>query len=111
MAIQVALSWTAWRLAGETGRVAFPIGLDKPGNLDFSFSGVKTSLYYHLREMKVEEVESQRAHIAAGYQAAVVSALIKKTLAAAESRHCDQICLAGGVSANSELRRRPCRRM
>lgn len=92
--------------AGDPDYHSFPIGLDHRGSLDFSFSGVKTALYYHLRDVGEKGVVQNRAHIAAAYQQAVVSALVKKTIAAAESRRCGRICLSGGVSANSELRRR-----
>ncbi|MHB9053217.1 MAG: tRNA (adenosine(37)-N6)-threonylcarbamoyltransferase complex transferase subunit TsaD [Thermoleophilia bacterium] len=91
---------------GNTRYADFPIGLDKAGSFDFSFSGVKTALYYYLRNMDGPAVKRRRADIAASYQSAVVSALIKKTLAAAASRNASAICLSGGVSANSELRRR-----
>lgn len=91
---------------GDPGFASFPLGLDRPGSLDFSFSGTKTALYYYLRDAGAGTVESHRADIAAGYQSAVVGALVKKTLAAAELKDCRQVCLAGGVSANSELRRR-----
>lgn len=90
---------------GDGGRYPFPIGLDQPGNLDFSFSGVKTSLYYFLLKAGAEAVSNNRADIAASYQQAVVAALVKKTLAAAASLACERICLSGGVSANSQLRR------
>lgn len=90
---------------GEARYAVFPVGLDRPGNLDFSFSGTKTALYYYLRDAGAEALARHRADIAAGYQAAIVSALVNKTLAAAEASGCGQICLAGGVSANSELRR------
>ena len=92
--------------AGDPDFTAFPIGLDRPGNLDFSFSGVKTALYYYLRKIGEQQASSRKADIAASYQKAVVSALIKKTISAAVQLDCRQICLAGGVSANSELRRR-----
>jgi N6-L-threonylcarbamoyladenine synthase len=91
---------------GNPGYVKFPIGLDKQGRFDFSFSGVKTALYYYLRDSNRDEIEKHRADIAASYQTAVVTALVRKTLAAAEAHGCNQVCLSGGVSANSELRRR-----
>jgi N6-L-threonylcarbamoyladenine synthase len=91
---------------GKPDYVAFPVGLDKPGNLDFSFSGVKTALYYYLRDSEAGEVVAHMTDIAASYQASVVRALVKKTIAAALAHDCRQICLSGGVSANSELRRR-----
>lgn len=92
--------------SGTPGFAAFPVGLDRKGNFNFSFSGVKTALYYYLRDAGPDMVRMRRADIAASYQEAVVSALVKKTVSAAESLGCKMICLAGGVSANSELRRR-----
>ena len=91
---------------GDPEYFAFPIAMDKPDSFDFSFSGVKTSLYYYLRDVRPAELEERRADIAASYQHAVVSALVKKTVAAARSAGCEHVCLSGGVSANSELRRR-----
>jgi N6-L-threonylcarbamoyladenine synthase len=90
---------------GDSGRFEFPVGLDKPDNFDFSFSGVKTSLYYFLRDGGEALYASSRADIAAGYQHAVITAMVKKTVAAAISQDCRRVCLSGGVSANSELRR------
>lgn len=90
---------------GRGSRFDFPVGLDRKGNFDFSFSGVKTALYYFLRDAGQEFVSANRADIAAGYQHAVIQALVSKTVAAAEARACDRVCLSGGVSANSELRR------
>ncbi|MHB1390734.1 MAG: tRNA (adenosine(37)-N6)-threonylcarbamoyltransferase complex transferase subunit TsaD [Thermoleophilia bacterium] len=90
---------------GDPEYTAFPIGMDQPGNLDFSFSGVKTALYYHLKHIDRDTYERHRADIAACYQAAVVRAMVKKTLAAAAATSCGAICLSGGVSANTSLRR------
>ncbi len=91
---------------GDRGFTRFPVGLDKPGNLDFSFSGVKTALYYYLRDAGKRNIELHRADIAASYQSAVVDALVSKLMAAAAQSGCGIVCLSGGVSANSELRRR-----
>ncbi len=91
---------------GDPDYAQFPIGLDKRDSFDFSFSGVKTALYYHLKNLEPDKISGHRADIAASYQAAVVSALVKKTVAAASAYSCDSVCLSGGVSANSELRRR-----
>jgi len=91
---------------GNPGYISFPVGLNKPGNLDFSFSGVKTALYYQLKKLSVPEVRQHTADIAASYQASVVKALVSKTIDAANTNRCHQVCLSGGVSANSELRRR-----
>lgn len=91
---------------GDCDYMTFPVGLNKPGNFDFSFSGVKTALYYHLKELGAGRIEAHKADIAASYQASVVKALVNKTIAATLASNCGQICLSGGVSANSELRRR-----
>lgn len=96
----------ALAVSGDPEYVPFPVGLNKRGNLDFSFSGVKTALYYHLRDLESREFSIHSADIAASYQASVVKALVSKAIAAAEANDCEQLCLSGGVSANSELRRR-----
>lgn len=90
---------------GDPDFTRFPIGLDHPRMLDFSFSGVKTSLYYFLKESDAKAIETHRADIAASYQRSVITALSSKTIAAAQQTGCEGICLSGGVSANSLLRR------
>jgi N6-L-threonylcarbamoyladenine synthase len=92
--------------AGDSGAVSFPVGLDRRNNYDFSFSGVKTAFYYYLRDLPVTDIQNRRADLAASYQAAVVEALVGKTMGAADAYSCRRICLAGGVSANSRLRER-----
>lgn len=91
---------------GDPDYILFPVGLNRQGNLDFSFSGVKTALYYHLRDLDAQEFNIHKADIAASYQASVVKALVSKSIAAAEANGSERLCLSGGVSANSELRRR-----
>jgi N6-L-threonylcarbamoyladenine synthase len=72
---------------------------------DLSFSGLKTALLYDLRRRDEAEIESRRADIAASYQAAIVRQLVDKTIAVAASEGLRGIALAGGVAANSALRR------
>jgi len=91
---------------GDPDYFVFPVGLDRRGILDFSFSGVKTALYYFLRDSAPQDIDKHRADIAASYQSAVVTALVKKTLTAAATAGSEKICLSGGVSANTELRKR-----
>jgi N6-L-threonylcarbamoyladenine synthase len=71
-----------------------------PG-LDFSFSGVKTALLYEVRN---GDLERRRADLAASYQRAIVRALARRTLQAAEETGAGRIAIVGGVAANSELR-------
>jgi len=87
--------------AGDPDAFTFPVAR-MPG-LDFSFSGVKTSLLYVVRDLG-DEAEARRADLAASYQRALVRALSERTLAAAEQAEHDTIAVVGGVAANSELR-------
>lgn len=77
-----------------------------PG-LDFSFSGLKTSILYFLQKREAEAPGfSQRelADICASVQARIVSILLRKLIRASEQQGIREIALAGGVSANSGLR-------
>ena len=80
----------------------YPRGL--AGEMEFSFSGLKTSVLYHLQKMKPEELESAKADVAASFQAAVVDTLVKKTIDAAKSEGVEKLVIAGGVAANKRLR-------
>jgi len=91
---------------GDPAAFALPIGLRRQGNLDFSFSGVKTALYYLLRDMTAEARQARAADVAASYREALVSALAGKALAAAKAEGVPAVGVAGGVAANSLLRRR-----
>lgn len=91
---------------GDPGAFSFPIGLQRSPSLDFSFSGVKTSLYYLLRDMTEGERKERAADVAASYREAIVSALVGKTLRAAKQAGAKTVAVAGGVAANSLLRRR-----
>ena len=90
---------------GDPGRYDFPVGLKSRANLDFSFSGLKTSLLYKLKAMEPEQVREELPHLAAGYEAAVVEALSRKLLRAADLYEAPALVVAGGVAANASLRR------
>jgi N6-L-threonylcarbamoyladenine synthase len=75
--------------------------------LDFSFSGIKTSLLYFLRDHlknNPDFILENLADICASYQKHLVSMLMKKLVLAAEETSIRQISIAGGVAANKELR-------
>jgi N6-L-threonylcarbamoyladenine synthase len=91
---------------GDPDRYDFPVALKGRENLDFSFSGLKTSLLYKLKAMDEDGVREELPHLAASYEAAVVEALVRKLLRAAELREAPAVVLAGGVAANALLRRR-----
>ena len=85
--------------AGDPDAYTFPVAR-VPG-LDFSFSGLKTALLYAVRDLSPGELEARRGDLAAGYQRAIVRALVARVEAAATGR----IAIVGGVAANSGLRR------
>lgn len=78
-----------------------------PG-LGFSFSGLKTSILYFVRdELKKdpEFIEKNKADLCASVQSAIIGILMQKLIAATKATGIRQVAVAGGVSANSELRR------
>ena len=96
------------RLARQ-GRPTIDFAQPDPGALDFSFSGLKTSILYTLQKrVKAEPafVRDNLPDICASIQDAIVSTLMRKLILAAEQTGLTRIALAGGVSANSELRER-----
>jgi N6-L-threonylcarbamoyladenine synthase len=74
------------------------------GDLNFSFSGLKTAVLTKVREIGVPD-EQQRADIARGFQEAIVEVLVKKSMRALKECGLKQLVVAGGVGANRELRR------
>ena len=74
------------------------------GGFDFSFSGVKTSVLYYLRDNDADFARRHLADIAASFQEAVVDMLLSKTLKAAKKLHAEKVAVVGGVSLNSRLR-------
>jgi N6-L-threonylcarbamoyladenine synthase len=91
------------RLAREGDPDAFDFPVARVPGLDFSFSGVKTALLYEVRDLG-DTVEERRADLAASYQRAIVRALVRRTLEAADQTGAERIAVVGGVAANSELR-------
>jgi N6-L-threonylcarbamoyladenine synthase len=89
---------------GDRELYDFPVALKEKNNLDFSFSGLKTSLLYRLRALGEERAREELAHLAASYEAAVVEALVRKLLRAAELYEAPTLVVVGGVAANALLR-------
>ncbi len=88
--------------SGDAKRFKLPRPMLHSGDLDFSFSGLKTAVL----TLKKKEGEVARADIAAGFQAAVVDVLAGKCLAALEQSRLVRLVIAGGVGANRALRER-----
>jgi tRNA N6-adenosine threonylcarbamoyltransferase len=88
---------------GDPEAFDFPVAMSERG-LDFSFSGLKTSLVYRVRDLGPDETERRRADLAASFQRAITDQLIAKLRRAAGSGEWPAIALGGGVAANAELR-------
>ena len=89
---------------GHPEAVKFPRPMLHSGDLDFSFSGLKTAVLTRVREIGDPD-EQQRADIARGFQDAIVEVLIKKSMRAIKQSGLKRLVVAGGVGANRELRR------
>ena len=88
-------------LEGDREAIRFPRGLMAEG-LDFSFSGMKTSVINYVRKNR----DADNADLCASFQEAVVDVLVTKAMRAAEYVDARGVCLGGGVAANSRLRER-----
>ncbi|MBM4165722.1 MAG: tRNA (adenosine(37)-N6)-threonylcarbamoyltransferase complex transferase subunit TsaD [Ignavibacteria bacterium] len=98
---------------GNPNAIQFPRAMMNEDSFDFSFSGLKTAVLYYLRDNHfltngtLESLsEKERADICASFQIAVIDVLTMKLLTAARKFNVCSIAIAGGVSANSELRSR-----
>jgi len=89
---------------GRADAFDFPRGNNSRGTLDFSFSGLKTSLRYTLEKLTDAEVRARLGDLCASYQAAVVDALARKTALAFDAGAYRSIGLSGGVANNRALR-------
>lgn len=95
--------------ASQDGRIDafhFPRALMKEGNIDFSFSGLKTASAKILADLGDAEVLHRRGDLCASFQEAVVDVLIEKLKRAGEMTDVRTVVVTGGVSANSRLRQR-----
>lgn len=96
------------RLAAEGNPTAFKFAKPLPKGLDFSFSGLKTSFLYFLRDQLKDApnfIEENKEDLCASLQHTIVSILMDKLIAASKKLGVNEIALAGGVAANSGLRK------
>jgi N6-L-threonylcarbamoyladenine synthase len=93
-------------LGGRVDAFDFPRGIGRRDELDFSFSGLKTSLRYLIEKLSPAEVEQRLGDLCASYQQAVIDALGRKTAAALRLGEGGyrSIGLSGGVANNRSLR-------
>jgi len=89
---------------GRAGAFRLPRPMRASGDLNFSFSGLKTAVLTLVRERPLDA--AARADLAAEIEAAIVDVLAAKALAALEETGLNQLVVAGGVGANRSLRER-----
>lgn len=90
-------------LDGDPASYKFPRPMLHSDNLNLSFSGLKTSVLYKVKEFD-QMHDSIKSNIAASFQAAVIDVLVKKITKTIELTGRKEIIIAGGVAANKKLR-------
>lgn len=90
---------------GDPEAIKFKRVMLEKDSFDFSFSGLKTAVLNYMNSMRQSGKEVNNADVAAGFQAAVIDVLVKKAMDAARTLKRDKLVLAGGVAANSMLRK------
>ncbi|MAX10031.1 MAG: tRNA (adenosine(37)-N6)-threonylcarbamoyltransferase complex transferase subunit TsaD [Candidatus Marinimicrobia bacterium] len=89
---------------GVIDRFSFPIAKIKESKFNFSFSGLKTSLYYLLKNKSSELSDSDKKDLAASYQEAILNALIQKLIYVSNETGVKHMVISGGVTANQRFR-------
>ncbi len=87
-------------------RISFTRPFLSKDSLDFSFSGIKTAVFYQVQKIKRHKPLTLRLkkEICAGFQEAVCDVLVKKSIMAARAQGLSRLVVGGGVSANTRLR-------
>lgn len=86
---------------GNEDAVQFPRPMLNQKNYNFSFSGLKTSVLYYMRDHK----NANKDDVAASFERAAIDVLVKKTIRAAREKKAKSVLLSGGVAANKHLRK------
>jgi len=89
---------------GNRSAIRFPRARFRTGSFEFSFSGLKTAVWHHVKSRDGGLSDNDTADIAASFQEAVVDMLVEPTIKAALATGVPRIVLSGGVAANSRLR-------
>lgn len=89
---------------GNPKAIQFPRALMHSGDLQFSLSGLKTSVMTYLQKEKQAGREVNQSDVAASFQAAVIDVQVAKAKTALQETGAQEFCLGGGVAANPELR-------
>lgn len=91
---------------GDKGAIDFPRPLASKGSLDFSFSGLKTSMLTYVKNLSGPPSGALLRDLSASFQEAVVDSLVTKALRALRATGAKDLVAAGGVASNSRLRAR-----
>ncbi len=94
------------RLARKGDPRRQPLPKPSVAGLEYSFSGLKTALLYRLRDLGEATTEEDRADLAAAYEQSVVESLLEKLDRALDETPVSEVVVAGGVAANTLLRKR-----
>ncbi len=94
------------KIAPNGNKKAFIFPDAKVGEYEFSFSGLKTAVLRTVQKFKAENIEIPVADIAASFQERITKTLFKKTFKALQETGYKKVVLAGGVAANSEIRKK-----
>ena len=89
---------------GNPKAIAFPKANFHEETLDFSFSGVKSAVLNYLNKCKMQNIEANKADVAASFPYAVIDVLKENVLMTCKKRNVKTIAIAGGVASNSSLR-------
>ncbi|TLD69887.1 tRNA (adenosine(37)-N6)-threonylcarbamoyltransferase complex transferase subunit TsaD [Phragmitibacter flavus] len=92
-------------VGGDKKAFEFPRSMMEAGNLEFSFSGLKTAVLYHLPKIDLKDAQTLK-DVCASFQEAVIEVLVEKALRAAKLCGVLLISVSGGVSCNRRLRER-----
>ena len=89
---------------GNPNAITFPKAKFQDDTLDFSFSGVKSAVLNYLNKCNMQDVEVNKADVAASFQRAVIDVLTENVLLTCKKKKINKIAIAGGVASNSSLR-------
>jgi N6-L-threonylcarbamoyladenine synthase len=92
-------------IKGNPEAIDFPKAMMQKGELNFSYSGLKTAVLNYIKEIGADAAQERLHDICASFQKAAIEVLVKKTVQAARTFQIRDIAIAGGVAANSLLRK------
>jgi len=91
---------------GDPKAIRFPRAKLGKDSLDFSFSGIKTAVLYHVQELKKKNKRIPIDDICASFQEAMLDMLLKQAMACCKIKNFKSLLVGGGVTANKALRKR-----